>query len=204
MRKVEIELNIAASQLQSVHGYHDKIGIVLHETVSPQIMHSLADVIGVSRYVASVGYGIHGITDNDGNKAWARGLGTAIFYHTASFGDKHHGVANQNFIGIEQVSDVMVKYRSRAQRIKAWLMLQPELNATAMLIACAARAHKFPIQDNPGDTTKPGITTHWEVTDYNGVAGGHSDCWPSHRGGYYPKRLVIKLAQRYYDLGYHF
>src|SRR5262245_14953513 len=134
-RKIPIHLNIAATQLPSVHGYHDKIGIVLHETVSPQIMHSLADIVSVSRYVASKGYGIHGITDLDGNIAWARGLGTAIFWHTSSFGSAHHGVANQNFMGIEQVSDVMVKYKTRAARIKAWLHMEPELTATAMLIA---------------------------------------------------------------------
>lgn len=203
-RKLKIHMNIAGAQLDNVHGYHKKIGVVLHETVSPNIMHSLADVRSVSEYLDNKDYGIHGITDNDGNIAWTLGLGEAIFYHTASSGTIHKGEANTNFMGIEQVSDVMVKYKSRAERIKAWLHMQPELNATAQLIAACARAHGFPIVDNNGNTQAPGVTTHWEVTKYNGVQGGHVDCWPSHEGGYYPKRLIIKLAKRYYELGYEF
>lgn len=203
MPKLKI-INIADAQRDNVHGKHDKIGVVIHETVSPNIMKSVADVISVSEYLDNKDYGIHGVTDDDGNCAWALGLGTAVFYHTLSTGSIHKGVANSNFIGIEQVSNVMVKYRNRTEQIKAWLNMQTELNITAKLVACCARAHDFPIVDNPGDTTKPGVTTHWEVTKYNGVYGGHVDAWPSHKGGYYPKRLLIKLAKRYYALGWHF
>lgn len=201
MPKLKINLNIANVQLDNIHGRHVKIGVVAHETVSPQIMNSLADVISVSEFLDNRDFGIHSITDNDGNIAHAEGLGNAVFYHTYSGPEGH---ANENFIGIEQISDVMVKYASRAQRIRAWFHMSKELNATAKLIACLARAHDFSIVDNPGDTTKPGITTHWEVTMFNRVAGGHVDCWPSHRGGYYPKRLLITLSKRYYRLGWRF
>lgn len=204
MPKLKINLDIWPDQDQSAHGEHDKIGIVLHETVSPQIMNSISDVKGVSEYVGRVGYGIHGITDNDGNIAWCKGHGKAVLYHTSSSGTIHKGSANSNFIGIEQISDVMVKYKTQAARTKAWLGMDKELNATAKLIACIVRAHKMTFDDNPGNTMKHGITTHYEVTYFNGVGGGHVDCHPTHLGGYYPKRLVIRLAKRYYKLGWHF
>lgn len=204
MPKLKIDLNIAEVQRDNVHGRHPKIGVVLHETVSPQIPKSMKDIINVSTFLDNEDYGIQGITDNDGKCAWAKGLGQAIFYHAASSGTKHHGMANTNFMGIEQISRVMLDYRDRTSRIRAWLHMENELNITAKLIACAARAHGWPIVDNPGNTMLPGVTTHWEVTRYNGVVGGHTDCWPSHLGGYYPKRMVIKLAKRYYALGYRF
>ena len=201
MPKLKIDLDIAAEQSDNVHGWADKIGVVLHETVSGQRMRSLADIRAVSAFLDNEDYGIHGINDNDGYIAWALGLGGAVFYHTQSGSTGH---ANTNYCGIEQVSDVMVKYRSRAERVKAWAHMQPELNATAKMIACIARAHDFPIVSNNGNTNEPGITTHWEVSRYFHISGGHSDCWPYHLGGYYPKLQVIALAKRYYRLGWHF
>lgn len=202
--KLHIDYDIWPELADDAHGSHDKHGIVMHETISPNIMRSLADIKGVSRYLDVEGYGIHGITDNDGHKAWCRQHGRAIFYHASSFGATHHGHANTNFMGIEQISDIPAKYKTRETRLAAWLDMPTELDASAQLIAAAARAHGFPIVDNPGDTDKPGVTTHYEVSTFNGVAGGHTDCWPSHLGGYFPKRLLIRLAKHYYDLGYHF
>ena len=204
MPKLKIQYNMAEAQESAVHGWHDKIGIVLHETVSAQQPRSLKDVIAISSYLDVKDYGMHGITDDDGNIGWSKGLGRAIFYHATSSGSKHHGLANTNFMGIEQISRVMLDYSTRTKRIQAWLAMDDELNATAKLIACASRAHGWPIVSNPGNTMLPGVTTHWEVTMYNGVAGGHTDCWPSHLGGYYPKREVIRLAKNYYALGWHF
>jgi hypothetical protein len=171
--------------------------IVLHETVSPNYS-GLKDIKQVSEYLGTEHYGIHGITDADGNIAWALGEGNAIFYHTAS----GSGGVNTRGIGIEQVSRVMLDYKSTAARIKAWLHMDKELNATAKLIACIARAHNIPIVSSPG--THAGITTHYEVTKIYNVAGGHVDCWPIKAGGYYPKDRVIALAKRYYKLGYRF
>lgn len=204
MHQIKIDYNLTPDQKDNAHGYHPKIGVVLHETVSAQVPNSLADIIAISRFVGTEGYGIHGITDADGHKAWAKGMGQAIFYHATSQGNKHYSMANSNYMGIEQISKVMLDYRTRVKRIQAWLAMDAELRATAKLIACAARAHGWPIVDNPGNTLLPGVTTHWEVSMYNGVQGGHTDCWPSHLGGYYPKREVIRLAKRYYSLGWHF
>jgi len=202
--KLKIQYNMAPAQMDNVHGRHPKIGVVLHETVSAQKIHSLQDVIDISSYLDEKDYGMHGITDSDGNIGWSKGLGQAIFYHASSSGSKHHGMANTNFMGIEQISRVMLDYRGRTAQIRAWLHMDEELNATAKLIACASRAHGWPICNNVGNTLLPGVTTHWEVTMYNGVAGGHTDCWPSHLGGYYPKRMVIRLAKQYYAAGWHF
>lgn len=199
MPKLKIDQNIGALMHHHAHGESHKRGVVLHETVSENYP-GMRDVQSVANYLGhgADGYAIHGITDNDGHIAWTKGFGEDIYWHTSG------GQANISFLGIEQISRVMVDYKSRSARMKAWLHMQKELNATAKLIACCARAWGFPIIDNHGDTTKKGVTTHYEVTKFNHVAGGHTDAWPVNAGGYYPKALVIKLARRYYKLGWHF
>lgn len=195
--KLNIDINIANTQRPHVHGHAAKSLIVLHETVSANY-EGIKDIIAVSNFLGREDYGIHGITDNDGNIAWAKGLGDAIFYHTAS----GSGGVNTRGIGIEQISRVMLDYKTRAAQAKAWLHMSTELNATAKLVACAARAHSIPLVSSNGKF--PGITTHYEVTKTYNVSGGHTDCWPVKLGGYYPKEMVIILAKRYYALGYHF
>jgi len=199
--KLNIALNIADEQKAHAKGYHAKDQIVLHETVSENYP-GLKDIRAVSSFLGTEDYGIHGITDADGNVAWALGQGQAIFSHTASRGNKGQGHTNTRAIGIEQVSRVMLDYRNRKDQIKAWLRMSKEINATAKLVACAARAHHIPLVTSDG--TKPGITTHWLVTNAYGVPGGHQDCYPVNNGGYYPLSLVIHLAKQYYSLGYKF
>jgi hypothetical protein len=195
-RRLKIDLNIGPAQADNCHGrVPHKSLIVLHETVSPQYP-GLADIRGVSSFLDAEDYGIHGITDNDGHIAYAKGYGRCIFYHAAS----GNGMVNTRGIGIEQISRVMLDYRDRPSRIRAWLHMEKELNATAKLMAAISNTHGIPLVDS--NAAHPGVTTHWEVTHTYGVVGGHTDCWPSHLGGYYPKRLVIKLAVRYKELGY--
>ena len=194
-------MNIAEVQKDNVHGKHDKDMVVLHETISPNY-EGWSDIIANSEYLDSINYGIHGITDGDGNIAWSLGLGTAIFYHTASSGSRGDGNVNTRSIGIEQVSRVPLDYSSNADRRLAWLRLDKELTATAKLIAAIARAHDVPLITSTG--RDPGITTHWLVTQTFGVAGGHTDCWPVNNGGYYPLSEVIKRARMHYYLGTHF
>lgn len=195
MPKLRISLDIGQQQTRHAHGRaaHKSL-IVLHETVSKNYK-GLSDVRAVSSFLGTEDYGIHGITDDDGNIAWARGCGRCIFYHAQS----GRGMVNTRGIGIEQISRVMVDYKSRAKRIQAWLHMNRELNATAKLVAAISNTHGIPLVDSNGSL--PGVTTHYEVTKTYGVAGGHTDCWPTHLGGYYPKRLVIKLAKRYKRLG---
>jgi hypothetical protein len=203
MPKLKIDLNIAAAQEDNIHGFSKKHGVVLHETISPNYP-GLRDIISVSEFLDNKDYGIHSITDADGNIAHAKGLGEAIFYHTASSGYHGNGRANTFTVGIEQISRVPLDYSDNYSRWMAWLRLNKELNATAKLIACLARAHDFPLELNQGDTRKPGIATHWEVSTYFGVDGGHVDCFPHHRGGYYPLLKVQSMAKGYYSRGWHF
>jgi hypothetical protein len=201
MPKLKIDYNMAAAQADNVHGRHVKDQIILHETVSANYP-GLGDIRSVSEYLDNKDYGMHGITDADGHVAWALGLGTAIFYHTLSSGSKGNGYANSRGIGIEQVSRVMVDYRTNAQRRKVWLGMHKEIDATAKLCACIARAHKIPIKTSDG--TLPGITTHWLVTEAYGVPGGHTDCWPVNNGGYYPLSLVVQRTRYFYYRGWRF
>lgn len=201
MVKLKINLNIAKQQLPAGHGTHPKDQIVLHETVSENYA-GLADIKSVSSYLGTEGYGIHGITDNDGNIAWALGEGNEIFYHCKG-GDSAHGYTNDRAIGIEQISRVMVDEATRAKEIAAWAKMENELHATAKLVAAIVDAHPhIPLVTSAG--IAPGVTTHYLVTKAFNIAGGHVDCWPVNNGGYYPLSEVITLAKEYRKLGYHF
>lgn len=177
-------------------GSHAKDLITLHETVSPDLV-GLADILNVERYLARMGkgWGIHGMTDAEGHKAWAHGMGEAIFYQA--------GGVNQRSIGIEQVSRVMLQSPNNAVRKAIWLARDKELRATARL--CAAihntKPHKVPLVFSDG--TKPGITSHYNVAKYFPASEGHSDCRPVHLGGYYPILYVIRLAKVYAATGVH-
>lgn len=177
-------LNTAPLLAAHVHGRHPKDLIVLHETVSGNVK-GLADIQGVEDYLASKDYGIHGMTDNDGNIAWALGLGDAIFWQA--------GGVNERSIGIEQVSDVMVKNATNPARKAAWERMTPELDATAQLLAQIHRAWNIPLVYSDGD--HPGVTSHWSVSQHHPESEGHTDCWPVHLGGYFPALEVIARAK---------
>jgi hypothetical protein len=175
------------------HGYHLKSLIVLHETVSGDIP-GWKDIDNVEQFLASKDYGIHGMTDAEGNVGWALGLGRAIFWQA--------GGVNSESIGIEQVSNVMLRSPRNPVRKAIWLARDKQLRATAKLIACIARAQGIPIRYS--DSRAPGITSHWDVSQHNAASDGHSDCWPAHKGGYFPMLYVIGLAKMYYKLGFSF
>jgi hypothetical protein len=163
-------LNTAPLMRPHVHGRHPKDLVVLHETVSANVK-GLSDIVAVETYLAQKDYGIHGMTDNDGNIAWALGLGDAVFWQA--------GGVNGRSIGIEQVSDVMVKNTTNTAR-KA---LVAEINA----------AWGIPLRYSDGD--QPGVTTHWSVSQHHPESEGHTDCFPVHLGGYYPALEVIARAK---------
>jgi len=195
MPNLKIQLNIGPEQADNCHGKAHKSLIVWHETVSAQA-EGLKDLRAISSFLDNLQYGIHGIVDNEGNIAWAKGLGRCIFWHTSS----GRGMVNTRGIGIENISRVMMDFSSRAARIKAWLHMDKEINALAKLTAAISNTHGIPLNDSNGAV--PGVTTHWEVTHTYGIVGGHVDCHPTHLGGYFPKRLVLKIAKRYKRLGY--
>lgn len=177
-------LNTAPMMKPHVHGRHDKDLVVLHETVSANVP-GIADLVAVETYLAAKGYGIHGMTDNDGHIAWALGLGNAIFWHA--------GGVNERSIGIEQVSDVMVKATANAARAKLWEQMEKELDATARLLAHLHTVWGIPLHYSDGD--HPGVTSHWSVSQHHPESDGHTDCWPIHLGGYYPALEVIANAK---------
>lgn len=203
MPKLKINLDIATLMERQVHAFHDKDQVVLHETVSTN-RPGLTDIKSVTDYLVhgEAGLGIHGLTDADGNIAWALGLGRAVLYHTDSTGARQ-GRANTRSIGIEQISRVMLDASTNAKRLKIWLGMQKEIDATARLLAAICHAHpQIPLKTSNGG--QPGITTHWNVTRFYGVPGGHSDCWPVNYGGYYPLSAVIQRAKWHRARGIRF
>lgn len=174
------------------HGVSGKDLIVLHETVSPDIV-GWADIKGVESYLASKDYGIHGMTDLEGHIAWAYGLGKSIFWQA--------GGVNERSIGIEQVSRVMLASPSNRVRRTIWVARNKQLHATAKLVASICNVQHIPVKYSDG--TKPGITSHWDVSQHFAASEGHTDCWPVHKGGYFPILEVVYLARGYAALGYH-
>lgn len=187
-------LDIGPEQRPEQHGYAVKDMIVLHETVSPDYT-GWADVRQTSSYLAAKGYGIHGVTDAEGHAAWAYAQGRAIFYHTQSNGSKGYGRVNTRAIGIENVSRVMLDEPDNLARWRAWWKRNEQIETLAQLIAWISKTHRIPLVVSDG--SKPGITTHWQVTQRFGVVGGHVDCWPRHLGGYFPLLRIIERAKYY-------
>jgi hypothetical protein len=177
------------------HGFSPKSLAVLHETVSPDIK-GFADISNIEHYLASKDYGIHGMTDAEGNKAWAHGLGRAIFWQA--------GGVNTQSVGIEQVSNVMLRSPKNAVRRAIWAARNPQLRATAQLLAAWHNADpkNHPLVYSNG--LHPGVTSHWDVSQHFSASEGHTDCWPVHKGGYYPILAVIRMARLYAATGVHF
>lgn len=173
----------------SIHGRHSKDMVVLHETISGDIT-GLADIIGVEKYLTSIGYGIHGMSDKEGNIAWAKGFGNAILYHA--------GGVNFRAIGIEQVSKP--PFPNSPKSIPYWKARGTQLKATAKLLAAISNSWSIPLRYSHGDS--PGITSHWNVSQIFPASEGHTDCRPDIAGGYYPILQVIRQALVYKKLGY--
>lgn len=197
--KIPDVLNIGAEQADNVHGRYDKSLVVLHETVSPDYV-GWQDVHSISSYLDNKGYGIHGVIDLEGHIAWAYGLGNAIFWHTSSSGSKGSGMVNSRGIGIELISRVMLQARDNLARWTIWWARNKQIDATAKLLAWISHTHDIPLVVSDG--SRPGITTHWQVTMRYGVSGGHVDCWPRHLGGYFPLLRTVARAQYFRKLGY--
>lgn len=179
--RLHVDLDLTPIERGDVHDRHPKDLVVLHETVSGDTR-GLGDISSVARYLDKVGYGIHGMTDRDGNVAWARGLGNAIFYHC--------GGVNERSIGIEQVfRGATNKPRDR----RLWVVRQKELRATARLLAAIHNSFRIPLIYSDGD--HPGVTSHYSVSQHHAASEGHWDCHPVHLGGYYPALAVIGLAR---------
>lgn len=178
---------------------HIKDLMVLHETASREQV-GLADIYSNVNYLVKKGFGIHGMSDGEGHKAWAYGYATSEFIHC--------GGVNTRACGIEQVSVVPVlleeKLMTVAQAWHYWMHREKQLDATAKLVACwhAADPHHRPLTYSDG--RHPGVTSHWDVSQHFSASDGHTDCHPHHKGGYYPIMHVIELSKLYAKQGYHF
>ncbi len=192
--KLRIDLNIGPEQSDNCHGRAPKDLLVLHETVSPDYK-GLADIRGVSQYLDAKDYGIHSIIDLEANFAWAYGLRDCVFWHTDSSGNKGSGRVNTRGIGLELISNVMLRSPKNSVRRAIWAARKAQLRKAAQLAATLNSLIGLPLDYSDG--SKPGITTHWEVTQHYGVPGGHTDCWPVHRGGYFPALNIIYMARAY-------
>jgi hypothetical protein len=193
--RIKLDYNSFGIMLPHAHGSHDKDLAVLHETVSADAV-GIRDIVDVERYLARIDYGIHGMTDKEGHKAWALGLGRAIFWQC--------GGVNERSVGIEQVSRVMLDGKSNTIRSHIWAARQPQLRATAQLLAAWHNSNpaKHPLVYSNG--LRPGVTSHWDVSQHFKASEGHTDCHPAHKGGYYPILEVIRLANIYAKTGLRF
>lgn len=187
-------INIAPAMAHLSHGTQTKHMFVCHETVSHNVP-GLADILGVEGVLQREGYGIHGMTDKDGHKAWANGMGEAIFYHAADV----NGVA----VGVENVSEIPIlvqgKHVTHDEAYHMWMERHAQLSALAILMACWHNVHPVqrPLKRSTGKIDSPGVCSHWDVSRWYVGSGGHWDCWPHDQAGYFPLDHVIELAKAY-------
>jgi hypothetical protein len=196
--KLQFE-NIHDQMLSAIHGMHPKDMFVCHETASPNIR-GWKDIHGNASYLDNKDFGIHGLDDLEGHIAWAYNLGDAVFYQA--------GGVNERGVGFEQVSEIPnlleAGHITIAQARRMWAGRHKQLNATAQVIACWHNVDPEKHLIKYSDGLKPGVTSHWDVSQHFSASLGHTDCHPVHKGGYYPILEVIDLARTYVKLGYHF
>lgn len=192
VRSATINLNAAMKDL--AHGTHEKTMFVCHETVSYNVT-GMADILGLENVLKGEGYGIHGITDKDGHKCWAHGMGRAILYHC--------GGVNEVAVGCENISEIPIlvqhKKITHERAWQMWMQRHQQLSALAILIACWHNADPkhHPLVRSNGKGSSPGICSHWDVSQHYSASEGHWDCWPHDKGGYFPLAHVLELAKHY-------
>ena len=86
-------------------------------------------------------------------------------------------------------------------RFPTWWKRRRQLNKLAHWIAYLHAAEGIPIRYSDG--RRPGVTTHWQVSQTFLGGHGHWDCWPRSYGlgGYFPVAYVIRKAQQIYRGG---
>jgi len=186
MRRPKVDVDLRPYFKGEEPTTHKKTLIVLHETVSHESP-GVGDIKGVAAFMDSKGLEIHGIIDMEGHSGWA--------YEPEHVYDHVRG-ANPQSVGFEQVSDVPF-LSSNAERIKAWDPRGPrrkQLNKVAEWCAWLNQRLGIPLKYTDG--SKPGITTHWDISETFLGGDGHWDCKPKHKGGHYPVLYVVRKAQQ--------
>ena len=187
MHRPGVDVDLRPYYKGEERGHHEKTLIVLHETVSYNRL-GLLDIIGPAAFLDKEGYEIHSIIDQEGYSAWCYDV-DAVYDHAAS----GSGNVNSRGVGIEIVSEIPLL--PAYKRLAAWLNRdrKRQLNKVAEWCAYISTVTNVPLKYS--DATEPGITSHWDVSNSYGIAGGHWDCKPRHKGGHFPILYVVQKAR---------
>ena len=164
--------------------------IVLHETVSHNVK-GLSDIKGVAQYMDSVGLEIHGIIDKEGHAGWCYDH-DGVYDHAAS----GNGHVNSRSVGFELVSEIpfaVQKGTPGARELWNRDDRKKQLNTVARWCAYLNVEYGIPLVYS--DATRPGITSHWDVSRSYLGGHGHWDCKPYHKGGHFPILYVVHKAR---------
>ena len=167
--------------------------IVCHETVSYNRV-GLGDIKGVAAFMDSRQLEIHGIIDIEGNSAWSVNDQRRIYDHAAS----GEGKVNTRGIGFELISEIPFLTRPRLRR-EAWQARKRRRQLDKLAHWCAWLHITEGIPLRYSDSSRPGITSHWDVSRRWLGGHGHWDCWPIHKGGHFPMLYVVRKAQQIYQ-----
>lgn len=164
--------------------------IVLHETVSYNRV-GLGDITGVAAFMDSRQLEIHGIIDIEGHTAWSMHDQNRVYDHALG------GNTNTRAVGFELVSEIPF-LKTPLLRREAWRARKrrKQLDTVAHWCAWLHATEGIPLRFS--DATRPGITSHWNVSRAYLGGHGHWDCWPIHQGGHFPMLYVVRKAQQIY------
>ncbi len=189
MKRPVVEVDLRPYFQGEERGHVAKDMIVLHETVSHN-RPGEGDIRSVAAFLDDTGLEIHGIIDKEAFSGWSYDR-QAIYDHAAS-GD---GNVNTRSVGFELVSEIP-SLPTRAERRAAWRAddRKRQLDEVARWCAWLSTVEPIPLRFSKG--ASPGITTHWNVSEYWLNGDGHWDCWPIHMGGHFPALYVVNKAQQ--------
>lgn len=190
MRRPKVQIDLRPYYKNEERGHNKKSLIVLHETVSHNVK-GVSDIIGVASYMDSTGLEIHGIIDKEGNSGWCYDP-TAVYDHAAS----GRGTVNSRSIGFELVSEIPFAVQNGnpgARELWNKPDRKTQLNKVAEWIAYLHTELGIPLAYS--NASRPGITTHWDVSKTYLGGHGHWDCKPYHKGGHFPVLYVVQKAR---------
>lgn len=198
MPKIAVR-NITEDMRSVHHDSHPKSMFVCHETITKDAL-GWGDITSVLSGLKAEGYGIQGMTDLEGHKAWTVGHSDWTLYHT--------GGVNSIAVGVENVSiiPILIQHHNltKDQAHERWLTRTKQLDALAFLMAGWHNADRKRHPLTRSDGLKPGICSHWDVSQHHAASQGHWDCWPWDKGGHFPLAHVIEMAKRYAAMDYKF
>ena len=191
MKRPRVDIDLRPYFKGESRGSAVKSLIVCHETVSYNRPGTL-DITNVAAYMDSTGLEIHGIIDSEAHSAWCYDQ-RAIYDHAAS----GQGNVNTRAIGFELVSEIPF-LKNSVLRFNAWKKRRRQLDKLAHWCAWLHATEGIPLRYS--DSSEPGITSHWDVSQRWLGGHGHWDCWPKHKpGGHFPMLYVVNKAQQIYE-----